>query len=120
MQPLFLLTLVTDDTYSFETPDLPQNLKTYEKIKYTCPSYWNNLVRGRRAAKVSKQHKSLEPRGKNWYRSDMAITDEREYIEFEASRNAIKVLSLNLEAQNMALLNVGYLSQYVFSIAYKL
>ena len=50
----------------------------------------------------------------------MAITDEREYIEFEASRNAIKVLSLNLEAQNMALLNVGYLSQYVFSIAYKL
>ena len=36
---LFLLTLATDDTYSFETPALSQNIKTYEKIKYTCPSY---------------------------------------------------------------------------------
>ena len=26
IQPLFLLTLVTDDTYSFETPEKPENL----------------------------------------------------------------------------------------------
>ena len=39
IQPLFLLTLVTDDTYLFETPVLSQNLKTYEKNKYTFPSY---------------------------------------------------------------------------------
>ena len=62
---LFLLTLVTDDTYSFETPVLSQNLKTYEKIKYPCPSYLKNLVRGRRAAKISEQHESLEQKRKN-------------------------------------------------------
>ena len=38
-KPLFLLTLVTNDTCSFETPILSQNLKTYEKNKYTFPSY---------------------------------------------------------------------------------
>ena len=72
---LFLITPATDDTYSFETPVLSQNLKAYEKIKYACSSYWNNLVRSRRVAKIFQQHKSLEQRRKNWYRSDMAITD---------------------------------------------
>ena len=34
------------------------------KKKYTFPSYSKNIVRGRRAAKISKQHKSLEQRKK--------------------------------------------------------
>ena len=34
MHALLLLTLVSDDTYSFETPVLSQNLKTYEKKVY--------------------------------------------------------------------------------------
>ena len=53
MQPLLLLTLVSD------VPK-PENIWK----KYTLPSYWKNIVLGRRAAKISKQHKSLEQRKK--------------------------------------------------------
>ena len=53
MQPLLLLTLVSD---------VPKPGNIWKK--YTFPSYWKNIVHGRRASKISKQHKSLEQRKK--------------------------------------------------------
>ena len=73
--------------FIWETCFVPKYLKTYEKTKYTFPSSWNNLVHGGRAAKISKQHKRLEKRRKNWYSLDLASTDQRECSEFEASQN---------------------------------
>ena len=69
---------------------MSQNTWKYinEKTKYTFPSSLNNLVHGGRAAKISKQHKRLEKRRKNWYSLDLASTDQRECSEFEASQNA--------------------------------
>ena len=74
--------------FIWETCFVPKYLKTYEKTKYTFPSSWNNLVHGGRAAKISKQHKRLEKRRKNWYSLDLASTDQRECSEFQASENA--------------------------------
>ena len=42
-----------------DTCFVPKPEKNMKK-KYALPSYWKNLVRGRRVAKISKQHKSLE------------------------------------------------------------
>ena len=104
----------------------PKYLKTYEKTKYTFPSSWNNLVHGRRTAKISKQHKRFEKKKKKLIQ--IRSGKHRLKSEFEASQNPRGSLQSNvgyleglqafkpsmLQARSLMLPNVGYLKQYDF------
>ena len=132
---IFIITLASSHTFFYfgeypscenwrifisETCFVRKYLKTYKKTKYRFPSSWNNLVHGERAAKISKQHKRLEKRRKNWCSLDLASTDQRECSEFEASQNARWSLKFDASISKFDASQRGLSSAINFFIAYKL
>ena len=99
---------------NFRQPVLTQNLKKYEINQYTFPSYWKNLVRGRRAAKISEQHKRLEKRKNTDIDQIWQLQVKESVVSLRQDEMQYEVWILMLQIRDMILLNVGSRRQYVF------